>query len=162
LFAAAGAAAPVVIRAPDHMPERAPAIAAMIADDLARCGCPARVEIVADRPDYARQVAAKHIGDIALFDSSPHSSFRVLDDKISAHARGPWWQGYDDPALEALFRAATRTLDAAARDAAYARCFAHLREDPPWLYLFHPVEVFAARPGLPPLRLDHRGVLRLA
>jgi peptide/nickel transport system substrate-binding protein len=162
LFAAAGAGAPVRIRTPTHMPERAPDIAAMIAADLAACGCPATVEIVPDRPAYAREVSAKRIGDIALFDSSPHSSFRVLDDKISARSRGPWWQGSDDPALEALFRAAAATPDDTARDAAYARCLAHLRDNPPWLYLFHPIEVFAARGTAPPVSLDHRGVLRLA
>ncbi|MGK7864865.1 ABC transporter substrate-binding protein [Falsiroseomonas sp. E2-1-a4] len=162
LFAAAGVGAPILIRAPDHMPERAPAIAAMIAADLTACGCPATVEIIADRPGYARQVAARQIGDVALFDSSPHSSFRVIDDKISARSRGPWWQGHDDPALEALFRTAVATQDQAARDAAYGRCLARLQDNPPWLFLFHPVEVFAARAGLPPLALDHRGVLHFA
>jgi len=162
LFADAGAGLPVLIRTPTHMPERAPEIAAMIAHDLSACGCPATVEVIDDRPAYAREVSAGRIGDIALFDSSPHSTFRVLDDKISARSRGPWWQGSDDPALEAMFRAAAATLDPAARDAAYARPLAHLRDNPPWLYLYHPIDVFAAVPGTPPLALDHRGVLRIA
>ena len=162
LFAEAGAGAPVLIRAPAHMPERAPEIAAMIARDLSACGCPATVEVVSDRPAYARQVSARRIGDIALFDSSPHSTFRVLDDKISARSRGPWWQGSDDPALEAMFRAAAAILDPAARDAAYGRCMANRCDNPPWLYLFHPIDAYAAVPGAPALALDHRGVLRFA
>ena len=86
----------------------------------------------------------------------------MLDDKISARSRGPWWQGSDDPALEAMFRAAAAILDPAARDAAYGRCLAHLRDNPPWLYLFHPIDAYAAVPGAPALALDHRGVLRFA
>ncbi|MGG5819157.1 ABC transporter substrate-binding protein [Falsiroseomonas sp. HW251] len=158
LFAKAGGGE-VVLRTPLHMPERAPAISAMVARDLERAGLSVRVETEADRPDYARQCGRGEMGDLAIFDSSPNSSFRVLDDKISATTRGQWWQGYEDPALEPLIAAARRCVDDAARARAYGRCLARLRENPPWLYLFHPVELFAARPGVAGLSLDHRGVL---
>jgi peptide/nickel transport system substrate-binding protein len=52
-------------------------------------------------------------------------------------------------------------MDHAARAQAYARCLRRLHDNPPWLYLFHPVEAFAARPEAPALTLDHRGVLGL-
>ncbi|WP_439597745.1 ABC transporter substrate-binding protein [Falsiroseomonas sp.] len=161
LFAEAGAdgVTEILIRTPTHMPERAPEIAAMVAQDLAAAGCPARIEIVEDRPDYALQVGDKRIGDMAIFDSSPHSTFRVLNDKISSVSRGVWWQGHDDAALEPMIRAANRTMDPAARATAYAQCLARLQADPPWLYLFHPEEAFAARPGITGLTMDHRGVL---
>jgi peptide/nickel transport system substrate-binding protein len=155
----AGAGHEILIRTPTRMPERAPEIAAMVAQDLAAAGCPARVEVVEDRPDYARQVGDKRIGDMAIFDSSPHSTFRVLNDKISALSRGIWWQGYRDPALEPMITAANRMMAHPARAAAYARCLARLHADPPWLYLFHPEESYAARPGMKGLTLDHRGVL---
>lgn len=159
LFAKAGAGRELLIRTPLHMPERAPEISAMVAQDLARAGIPARIQAEPDRPDYARQVARGQIGDMAIFDSSPHSTFRVLQDKISSRARGPWWQGHDDPVLEPLIETAARTLDDRARAAAYGLCLRRLQENPPWLYLFHPVLTLAARPGVVPLALDHRGMV---
>ncbi|CAH0192607.1 ABC transporter substrate-binding protein [Roseomonas sp. CECT 9278] len=161
LFDQAGATGELVIRTPLHMPERAPQISEMIAQDLARAGIPARIQTETDRPDYARQVGRGQIGDLAIFDSSPHSTFRVLNDKISSAVQGQWWQGFDDPALEPMITQANRTMDIEARALAYARCLRRLHDNPPWLYLFHPVEAFAARPDAPPLALDHRGVLML-
>ncbi len=61
-----------------------------------------------------------------------------------------------------MIAAANRTMDHASRAAAYGRCLRRLQDNPPWLYLFHPVEAVAARPGTPPLALDHRGVLSFA
>nr|WP_232474848.1 ABC transporter substrate-binding protein [Roseomonas rubea] len=162
LDAAGGPSAEVLIRTPRHMPEKAPRISAMVAQYLAGIGIRVRIEEEADRPEYARQVGRGQIGDMAIFDSSPASTFRVLNDKISSSVRGQWWQGHDDPVLEPMIAAANRTMDHAARAAAYGRCLRRLQDNPPWLYLFHPVEAFAARPGTPPLALDHRGVLSLA
>lgn len=159
LFEKAGAGQELLIRTPLHMPERAPEISAMVAQDLARAGIAARIETEPDRPDYARQVSRGQIGDMAIFDSSPHSTFRVLQDKISSRTRGPWWQGHDDPVLEPMIEEAGRILDHAGRAAAYGRCLRRLQENPPWLYLFHPVVTLAARPGTVPLTLDHRGVV---
>ncbi|MBR0674050.1 ABC transporter substrate-binding protein [Neoroseomonas soli] len=161
LFAKAAAGSELLIRTPLHTPERAPEISAMVARDLARAGIPARVQAEPDRPDYARQVGRGQIGDMAIFDSSPHSTFRVLQDKISSRTRGPWWQGHDDPVLEPMIEQAARTLDDGARAAAYGRCLRRLQENPPWLYLFHPVVALAARPGTVPLGLDHRGVVSI-
>lgn len=162
LFDRAGAPGELLIRTPLHMPQRAPQISERVAHDLARIGIPARIQVEPDRPDYARQVGRGQIGDLAIFDSSPSSTFRVLNDKISSRAQGQWWQGFDDPALEPMIEQANRTMDHDARAAAYARCLRRLHDNPPWLYLFHPVEMFAARPDAPPLALDHRGVLSLA
>lgn len=161
LFAEAGAGAELVIRTPSYMPHKAEQICAMIAHDLAAAGVPARIETEPRRGDYAHQVGRGQIGDMAVFDSTPASTYRVLQDKVSSAVQGPWWQGHDDPALERMIAAATRTMDDGARARAYAGCLRRLQEDPPWLYLFHPVEAFAARPGTAPLVLDHRGVLRI-
>lgn len=162
LFEEAGAGSELLIRTPLSLPERAPRITAMVAEQLGALGIPARIETEPDRPEYARQVGRGQIGDMAIFDSSPASTFRVLDDKISAATRGQWWQGHEDPVLEPMIAEANRTMDEAARAAAYARCLRRLRENPPWLYLFHPIEVAAARPGTVPLALDHRGILSVA
>jgi peptide/nickel transport system substrate-binding protein len=161
LFDEARICGELLIRTPLHMPERAPQVSGMIAQDLARLGIAARIQAEADRPDYARQVGRGQIGDLAIFDSSPASTFRVLNDKVSSAVQGQWWQGFDDPALEPLIAQANRTMDIDARAQAYARCLRRLHDNPPWLYLFHPVECFAARPDAPPVSLDHRGVLTI-
>lgn len=161
LFDRAGPTGPIVLRTPLSMPHKADAITRMVAAMLDDIGLDVRIETEPDRPSYARQVGAKRIGDSAIFDSSPHSTFRILDDKISSTVRGTWWQGYDDAAVDASIANANATLGDAARARAYARCLVQLHRDPPWLYLFHPIEVAASRTGTPGLALDHKGLLDL-
>ncbi|WP_426954430.1 ABC transporter substrate-binding protein [Muricoccus radiodurans] len=159
LFGAAGVDGPITLRTPEFMPEKAREITEAVAVALRAVGVESRVEVQPDRPEYAREVGRKIIGDMAIFDSSPHSTFRVLNDKISSAVKGVWWQGYDDPETEALIRAANHAVEDGAREAAYRRCLTRLQENPPWLYLFHPVDVFAARKGVAGLTLDAKGVL---
>jgi peptide/nickel transport system substrate-binding protein len=149
----------LVLRTPTHMPERSPAISRFVADGLGAVGFRVETDLVPDRPDYARQVGAKRIGDLAIFDSSPQSTFRVLDDKITSRHKAVWWQGYDDPQAETLIAAANAAIDDAAREEAYARCLERLNAAPPWLYLLHPVEVLGSRPGLAGLSIDCKGTL---
>jgi len=67
------------------MPERAGDITRFVVASMEAVGLKAVIEVEADRRAYARQVGLdKNIGDLALFDSSPHSTYRVLDDKISS------------------------------------------------------------------------------
>ena len=141
------------------MPERAPQISAHVAASLRDVGFTVDVETEHDRPEYARQVGAKRIGDLAIFDSSPQSTFRVLDDKVSSRSRAVWWQGYDDPQADDLIAAAGAAVTPGEREAAYARCLARLRANPPWLYLVHPVHVFAAAPAVGGVTIDPRGSL---
>ena len=96
---------------------------------------------------------------MAIFDSSPQSTYRVLNDKISSSTKAVWWQGYDDLETERLIVEANRAVDHDARDAAYARCLRHLHENPPWLYILHPTDVFAAQLDVPGLSIDHKGAL---
>lgn len=154
---------PVTLRAPTYMPERAVATAHFVAAAFEAVGFRVVVEVEPDRPSYARQVGLeKRVGDLALFDSSPQSTFRVLDDKVSARRRAVWWQGYEDAEADRLIDEANHSVDDDARQAAYARCLQRLRENPPWLYLVHPVEVFACRLGVEGLSIDCRGVLDIA
>lgn len=161
LFEEAGVAGPLLLRTPLTLPEKAREITGGVAEALARVGVATRIEVQPDRPEYAREVGRKRIGDVAIFDSSPHSTFRVLDDKISAANRAVWWQGYDDEATERLIAAANRAVDDAAREAAYGAVLRRLHANPPWLYLWHPIEVFAARPGAGRFRLDGTGILHV-
>jgi len=161
LFEAAGVGGPVLLRTPLAMPERAREITQAVADALDRVGVDSRLEEQADRSEYAREVGRKRIGDAAIFDSSPHSTFRVLDDKVSSVQRAVWWQGYHDEDAQRLIAAANGAVEDDAREVAYGAVLRRLHENPPWLYLFHPVEVFAARPGAGRFALDGSGVLRV-
>ena len=162
LLGTAGGPREVVLRSPTYMPERAPEVAAFIAEAWRDVGFETRVEIAEDRPQYARDIGEKRMGDAAIFDSSPHSTFRVLDDKISGLSRAVWWQGVSDPRVDAGFDAARHLTDPAARAGAYGALLRRLQEAPPWLYLFHPVFCLAHDPALRGLTLDHKGILRLS
>jgi peptide/nickel transport system substrate-binding protein len=151
----------LVLRTPLYMPEKAPEVSRLVQDDLETIGLKVRLEIEADRPEYARQIGRKDMGDMAIFDSSPHSTYRVLNDKVSSVTRGVWWQGHDDEALERLIRGANDAVDEVERERAYGRCLARLRANPPWLYLFHPVTIFASCKEISGLYLDPKGVLVL-
>jgi peptide/nickel transport system substrate-binding protein len=151
----------LLLRTPTHMPERSPQVSRFVADALERIGFRVAIETEEDRPEYARQVGRKRIGDLAIFDSSPHSTFRVLDDKISSAQRAVWWQGYHDAPTQELVAAANAAVSHEAREAAYAACLRRLQQNPPWLYIAHPVALAAARPGAPPLALDAKGTLAI-
>ena len=159
LLAGCDPGGPILIRTPEHMPEKAREISAAVAADLAAIGLDARIEVQSDRPEYAREVGRKQIGDMAIFDSTPHSTYRVLNDKVSSAVKGIWWQGHDDPALEAMITEANHAVEDAAREVAYGRCLARLNRNPPWLYLFHPIEVAGLRKGITGVNLDGKGVL---
>ena len=161
LLDAAGGPRDLLLRTPTHMPERSPEISRFVAAALERVGFRVAIETEADRPEYARQVGRKRIGDLAIFDSSPHSTFRVLDDKVSSAQRAVWWQGYHDDQVQALIAAANAAVDAGAREAAYAACLRRLHANPPWLYVAHPVALAASRPDAPALSLDAKGTLAI-
>ncbi len=156
-----GAPSEVVLRSPEYMPERAPEIAKYVAEALGKIGFHVDVQIEPDRPEYARQLGRKEMGDLAIFDSSPRSTFRVLDDKISSETASVWWQGVDDPHVNKLFNSARRTLDPGARARAYGACLGHLSRHPHWLYLFYPKSCMAHATELRGLSLDHSGTLQV-
>lgn len=155
-----GAPTEVLLRSPEYMPERAPLIAGFIADALGEIGFQVDLQIEPDRPEYARQLGRKEMGDLAIFDSSPRSTFRVLDDKISSETASVWWQGVDDPRANELFNSARRILDPGMRARAYGACLAHLGRHPHWLHLFHPKVCMAHADSLRGLSLDHGGTVR--
>ncbi|ETS86107.1 hypothetical protein PFICI_04132 [Pestalotiopsis fici W106-1] len=149
------------LRSPTYMPEHAERISQFVASALESIGFSVQVEVETNRPEYARQIGLrKEIGDLALFDSTPNSTFRVLDDKVSSDARNTWWLGYHDDELQKRFRAARQTIANKERAEAYGSCLARLHENPPWLYIAHPDVVWASRPGLS-LNIGPSGVLSL-
>lgn len=159
LLHASGISRDVLLRTPTHMPEHAPEISRFVAAALDQVGFQVRIETEHDRPEYARQIGRKEIGDLAIFDSSPHSTFRVLDDKISSASQAVWWQGYHDAKVQELIAAANRAVAPTDREAAYAACLQRLNENPPWLYLVNPMVLAAARLDAPPIALDAKGTI---
>lgn len=151
----------IKLRSPTFMPERAPEISRFVAKALEAVGFEVEIEIETDRPEYARQIGRKDMGDMAIFDSSPHSTYRILNDKISSVTRAVWWQGYDDPQAERLIACANAAVEPSVRENAYGQCLSYLNANPPWLYLVHPVDVFAARKDIAGLSIDHKGTLTI-
>ena len=151
---------PIILRTPTYMPDRAEEITRFVVASLEAVGLKVVVEVEVDRAAYARQIGHdKNIGNLALFDSSPHSTYRVLSDKVSSTARATWWQGYQDAEVDRLIDVANHAVEDRDRVAAYGGCLERLRQNPPWLYLVNPIEVFAARRGLKGLSLSCKGVL---
>lgn len=154
---------PLVLRTPTYMPEHAQKISKFVAQSLREVGFEVDVKIEPNRPEYARSIGFhKRIGSLALFDSTPNSTFRVLDDKISSTSRATWWLGYHDDETQSLFRDAREKVDYDDRAHAYAKVLRRLQENPPWLYIAHPEIIWATRHDLPyHLRIGQSGILSI-
>lgn len=152
---------PIVLRTPEYMPEHAQRISKFVASSLEAVGFTVKVELETDRPEYARSIGLrKYIGDLALFDSTPNTTFRVLDDKISSANHATWWLGYHDEKFQLLFAKARAALTDADRAKAYAACLKRVQHNPPWLYVAHPHVVWATRIGVT-VNIGPSGVLTL-
>ncbi len=151
----------LTLRTPLIVPDRAPQVARLIQEQLGRLGVRVRIEEETDRPKYARDTSRKRIGHMALFDSSPLSTYRVLREKVSSRVEGTWWQGVKDSKADERIEAAHLSIEGEARQDAYNRCLTWLHENPHWLYLYHPVKLYAHRKGLPGIEVDHAGIIRL-
>ncbi|KAI8224690.1 hypothetical protein K4K54_005134 [Colletotrichum sp. SAR 10_86] len=152
---------PLILRTPTYMPEHAQKISGFVAKSLKAIGFDVEVRVETNRPEYARQIGLqKQIGDLALFDSTPNSTFRVLDDKVSSSSHATWWLGYHDDDVQELFLAARSKITREDRAEAYSACLKRLHENPPWLYVAHPEVVWATRHDTS-LRIGHSGILTL-
>ncbi|KAL6704495.1 hypothetical protein ACN47E_008124 [Coniothyrium glycines] len=153
---------PILLRTPTYMPEHAEKISKFVAAGLEAVGLTVKFEVETNRPEYARSIGLrKEIGDLALFDSTPNSTFRVLDDKISSVSRNTWWLGYHDDEVQELISDARKQVSLEKREEAYAKCLRRLQDNPPWLYIAHPDVVWAAQLDVS-LRIGRSGVLTLS
>ncbi|KAJ3945817.1 uncharacterized protein N0V96_004160 [Colletotrichum fioriniae] len=83
----------LVLRTPVYMPEHAQKISKFVASSLEAVGFKVEVKVETNRPEYARQIGLKkEIGSLALFDSTPNSTFRVLDDKVSSSSHATCYE----------------------------------------------------------------------
>ncbi|MCO4052691.1 MAG: peptide ABC transporter substrate-binding protein [Bosea sp.] len=122
---------------PTRLPDEAPQLVDAIEAQLSGIGVSFIRHVEPDRTRYANQVRLKQIHDICVFDSSPMSAFRVLHEKVDSRVKGSWWEGYANPAVEALLDQARRTIDANARRALRCETYRLLQQDPPWLYVYN-------------------------
>lgn len=137
----------ITVDVPTTLPEEAPALARQMAAAWAEIGVTATVREHTNREAYANMVRAKGIGDACCFDSSPLSSFRVLQEKLHSGVAGPWWQGYANPVVDQLLDRAAETADRAASQAIYREAYRLIRDDAPWIFLYRPAYRWAAKPG---------------
>ncbi len=144
---------------PTHLPDEAQALVAELESQFAPLAVRFQIHLESDRTRYANQVRLKNIHDICVFDSSPMSAFRVLHEKIDSRVKGSWWEGYCNPAVEALIDAGRRTVDGAARESLYRQCYRLLQQDPPWLYLYNHRRVIGIKGAHPDWRMSRDGVL---
>jgi len=133
---------------PSEMPDEAPALARLMAEQYARVGINLELVEHEDRAAYSEMVREKRIHDAACFDSSPRSTFRVLREKLHSGLEGPWWEGYDNPEVNALIEKAQATVSDPERQAIYRETYSMVRDDAPWIFLYRPIRYWGISPRL--------------
>jgi peptide/nickel transport system substrate-binding protein len=135
----------LVFDIPATMPDEAPALARMMAEQYKRVGITVKTVEHSDRAAYSEMVRDKKINDACCFDSSPRSTFRVLREKLHSALRGPWWEGYANPQVDALIAKAQATVSDAERQRIYREIYTIVRDDAPWVFLYRPTNYWGAR-----------------
>jgi peptide/nickel transport system substrate-binding protein len=139
----------LVFDIPSEMPDEAPELARLMAEQYARIGVNLAIVEHEDRAAYSEMVREKRINDAACFDSSPRSTFRVLREKLHSGLRGPWWEGYRNERVDGLVEDAQRTISDTERQAIYREIYSIVRDDAPWIFLYSPIRYWAVSPLLP-------------
>ena len=138
----------LVFDIPSTMPDEAPALTRMMAEQYRQVGITVKVVEHGDRAAYSEMVRAKQINDACCFDSSPRSTFRVLREKLHSGLRGPWWEGYRNPEVDALIDKAQATVADAGRQKLYREIYTIVRDDAPWVFLYRPTNYWGVRPTI--------------
>ena len=135
----------LVFDRPSVMPDEAPELTRMMVEQYKQVGISVEVVEHQDRAAYAEMVRDKKIHDACCFDSSPRSTFRVLREKLHSTLRGPWWQGYQNPQVDALIARAQTTVADADRRKIYQDIYTIVRDDAPWVFLYRPTNYWGVR-----------------
>jgi peptide/nickel transport system substrate-binding protein len=135
----------LVFDIPSTMPDEAPALTRTMAEQYKRVGITVKTVEHSDRAAYSEMVRDKKINDACCFDSSPRSTFRVLREKLHSTLRGPWWEGYANPRVDALIAQAQATVPDAERQKIYREIYTIVRDDAPWVFLYRPTNYWGAR-----------------
>jgi peptide/nickel transport system substrate-binding protein len=149
----------LVIDVPTVVPDEAITVAAMMAEQYAVVGISASLRLFNDRPAYAEMIQAKLMDDLACFDSTPISTYRVLREKFHSGASGPWWQGYRNTVVDQLLDEASSTAAVPCRRDYYRQAFRLIRDDAPWIFLYSPTTAAAIGPRARGVRLEAQGLL---
>jgi peptide/nickel transport system substrate-binding protein len=152
----------LVVDCPTRLPDEAQYLTAELARQLTEVGIRLDVRLTRNRTRYAENVRDKRIRDMALFDSSPMSTYRVLAEKIDSRVQGSWWQGYCNDRVDRLVDRVASTTDAPARAKLLCEACNILREDPPWLTLYNRTRCTVLRRRHAGWRMRPDGVLDLA
>ena len=145
---------------PKSMPDEAPELSKLLKEQWEKAGVDVDITVHNDREAYSRNVRNKRIGDLCCFDSSPMSAFRILREKISSKVRGPWWEGYSNSNVDALIWQSQRTVDSQERARSYRAVCRIIRDDPPWLFLYRPINYWAIGQKVSSWSPSFDGVLR--
>jgi peptide/nickel transport system substrate-binding protein len=149
----------LIVSCPTRLPDEAEALTASLAAQLVRIGITLDVRTYDDREAYAHMVRKKQIGDMAVFDSSPLSTFRVIYEKLDARVAGAWWQGYENLKVHGFLDKARKTPDDTARAQIYREAYKEISRDPPWLFLYNPIRRLGLRGHHPNFAMPSDGVL---
>jgi peptide/nickel transport system substrate-binding protein len=133
---------------PSTMPDEAPALARMMAEQFSEVGINLEIVEHHDRAAYSEMVREKNINDAAAFDSSPRSTYRVLMEKIHSGRRGPWWEGYSNAEVDSLIEESQATIATDDRQAIYRRIYSIIRDDAPWIFLYRPTRYWGVGPAM--------------
>jgi len=87
---------------------------------------------------YSDYVKSKEIDDMAWFDSSPLSTYRICREKLHSRYKGAWWEGYNNASVDSLIDESEKTLDREKKEKLFKGVYRAAWEDPPWLYLYRP------------------------
>jgi peptide/nickel transport system substrate-binding protein len=136
----------LVLDVPTTLPDEATRVAELMATHYARVGISTDIREFSNRPAYADKVRGGQMDDAACFDSSPLSTYRVLREKFHSGVAGPWWQGYTNPAVDALIDQAQLTCDERRRRDLYQQAYRSIRDDAPWIFLYNPTLIWGVGP----------------
>ena len=73
--------------------------------------------------------------------------------------KGPWWEGYHNPRVDALVEEAQATTSEPSRQAIYREIYDLVTEDAPWIFLYRPIRYWGVSPRLPDWRPRADGLL---
>ncbi len=148
------------IFASEKFPMRSKEITALIAAQLEKIQIRTKINMISDEIEYQRLIEKKQAGHISLFHSASNSTYRILSECVSSVEKGRWWQGFTDEETQKLILAANTEDDITNRERKYSAVLYHLNQNPPWLYLFHPISVYACLPEVKDVELLHTEMLR--
>ena len=150
----------LVFDIPSVMPNEAPKLTALMAEQYKKIGIHIQIVEHKDRAAYAEMVREKNINDACCFDSSPRSTYRVLREKIQSTLQGPWWQGYTNPEVNQLILKAQRTVNDDTRREVYQQIYTMIRDDAPWIFMYHPTNYWGVNSSLKDWKPRSDGLLR--